>query len=77
MHKNWVGKMYDQSMDLPMLMMKMTRTPLRIVLYVSLRSIYRKQAIVTTHKQSCKRIEEKIPENFENKQLTLATENNF
>ena len=44
-----------------------------IDLLVTLRSIYRKQAMVTTHKQSSKRIEEKITENFENKQITLAT----
>ena len=47
---------------------------LLIVLLVTLRSIYRKQAIVTTHKQSFKRIEEKISESFENQQMTLATE---
>ena len=47
-----------------------------IVLLVTLRSIYREQAIVTTHKQSLKKIKEKITENFKNKQLTLAAENN-
>ena len=44
-----------------------------IVLLVTLRSIYRKHAMVTTHKQSLKRIEEKNSENFENKKTTLAT----
>ena len=49
-----------------------SHSKLLIDLLVTLRSIYRKQAIVTTHKQSCKRIEEKISENFENKQFTLV-----
>ena len=57
MHKNWVGKKYDQSVNLPVLLMKMIRTQLLIVLFITLRSIYRKQAIVTTHKQSFKRSE--------------------
>ena len=57
MHKNWVVKGYDQSVNLPAMLMKMIRTQLLIVLFVTLRSIYRKQAIVTTHKQSLKRSE--------------------
>ena len=47
-----------------------------IALLVTLRSIYRKQAIVTTHKQSRKRIEkneENDLENIKTKQITLAT----
>ena len=40
---------------LPLLLVKMIHTQLLIVLLVTLRSIYRKQAIVTTHKQSLKR----------------------
>ena len=48
---------------------------LLIVLLVTLRSIYRKQTIVTTHKQSLKirKIEENNSENFKTKQITLAT----
>ena len=78
MHKNWVLKGYDQSVNLPCTVDEDdSHSQLLIVLLVTLRSIYREQAIVTTHKQSCKRIEEKISENFKNKQTTLATENNF
>ena len=57
MHKNWVLKEYDQSVNLPAMLMKMIRTQIFIDLLVTLRSIYRKQAIVTTHKQSLKRSE--------------------
>ena len=56
MHKNWVGKKYDQCVNLHVVMLKVILTQLLIVLFVSLRSIYRKQAIVTTHKQSLRRI---------------------
>ena len=51
-------------------------TKLLIVLLVTLRSIYRKQAIVTTHKQSLKiseKNEEDTSENIKTKQITLAT----
>ena len=78
MHKNWVVKGYDQCVNLPCTVDEDNfHSYLLIVLLVTLRSIYCKQAIVTTHKQSCKRTEENISENFENKQLTLVTENNF
>ena len=80
MHKNWVIKGYDQSMNLPVMLMKNLRTQLLMVLFITLRSIYRKQAIVTTHKQSLKSIgknEENNSENFKTKKITLAIENNF
>ena len=57
-----------------------SHSKLLIVLLVTLRSIYHKQAIVTTHKQSLKRSErneENNSENFETKPITLAIENNF
>ena len=76
MHKTGYEK-YDQSVNLPVRLMKNLHTQLLIVLFVTLHSIYRKQEIVTTHKQSLERIKEKISENFETKQKTLATENNF
>ena len=60
MHKNWVWKGYDQSVNLHVPLMKMIHTQLLIVLIVTLRSIYCKQAIVTTHKQSLKRSESTI-----------------
>ena len=47
-----------------------------IDLLVTLRSIYREQAIATIHKQSLKRSErtrETIRKNFKTKQITLAT----
>ena len=48
---------------------------LLIDLLVTLRSIYRKQAVATIHKQSLKirKIEENNSENFKTKQITLAT----
>ena len=57
MHKTGYEKGYDQSVNLPAMLMKMIRTQLLIVLLVTLRSIYREQAIGTTHKQSLKRSE--------------------
>ena len=73
MHKNWVIKGYDPSVtcladDLQTLETRssMLRTPETL-----------SQTNNSIHKHSCKRIEEKISENFENKQLTLAAENNF
>ena len=72
-----IGK-YDQSVNLPCTDdVEDSHSELVIDLLVTPRSIYRKQAIVTTHKQSLERIKEKISENFETKQKTLATENNF
>ena len=48
MHKNWVWKGYDKSVNLPAMLMKMICTQkLLIVLLVTVPSIYRKQAIVT------------------------------
>ena len=56
MHKNWVIKGYDQSVNLPCTVDEDdSHSQLLIVLLVTLRSIYHKQAIVTTHKQSLKR----------------------
>ena len=56
--KTGYEKGYDQSVNLPAMLMKMIRTQkLLIVLLVTLRSIYRKQAMVVTHKQSLKRSE--------------------
>ena len=57
MHKNWVRKGYDQSVNLPAMLMKMIHTQkLLIVLLVTLRSIYRKQAIayISTHSKDRK-----------------------
>ena len=53
-----------------------SHSKLLIDLLVTLRSIYRKQEIVTTHKQSRKRIEKNEENNLENiktKKITLAT----
>ena len=58
MHKNLVIKGYDQSVNLPCTVDEDdSHSQLLIVLLVTLWSIYRKQAIVTTHKQSLKRSE--------------------
>ena len=55
MHKNWVIKGYDQSVNLPCTVDEDdSHSQLLIVLLVTLRSIYRNQAIVTTHKQPLK-----------------------
>ena len=53
--KTGYEKGYDQSVNLPAMLMKMIRNQLLIVLLVTLRSIYREQAMVTAHKQSLKR----------------------
>ena len=55
MHKNWVVERYDQVLLACNVDEDETQSKLLIVLLVTLRSIYRDQAIVTTHKQSLKR----------------------
>ena len=54
MHKNWVVERYDQVLLACNVDEDDSHSKFLIVLLVTLRSIYRNQAIVTTHKQSLK-----------------------
>ena len=57
MHKNWVVERYDQVLLASNVDEDDSHSKFLIVLLVTLRSIYREQAIVTTHKQALKRSE--------------------
>ena len=57
MHKNWVWKVWSKCELACTVDEDDSHSKLLIALLVTLRSIYRKQAIVTTHKQSLKRPE--------------------
>ena len=60
MHKNWVWKGIWSKCELACTVdEEASHSIVLIVLFISLRSIYHKQAMVTTHKQSLKRSEER------------------
>jgi hypothetical protein len=73
MHKNWVIRKYDQSVNLPCTVDEdSSHSKFLIVLLVTLRSIYREQAIITTHKQSLKDPKEHAKEDCENSKRTKS-----